>query len=166
LPDVSPAEVIALLEHLHQHGHEEELVAVAENTHKEFARVVLIVNAAEMLALIDTPLNMVVLTAEGKRFVEATPEERPPIWRKQLLTLWLFQEVYDVVQREPDHAVDADFVLETIVQRMPYENFEKVFNTFVRWARFGDLFVYDQAAQTVKLSEAVSPPLHGGAAPR
>lgn len=157
LPDVSPAEIIGLLEHLRQHGHEEELVAVAENIHKEFARVVLIVNAAEMLGLIDTPLNMVVLTAEGKRFVEGTSEERTQLWRTQLLKLWLFQEVYDVVQREPDHAVDTDFVLETIVQRMPYENFEKVFNTFVRWARFGDLFSHDASSQTVKLCEAAMP---------
>jgi hypothetical protein len=160
LPDVSPVEIITLLEHLHRHGHEEEFVSVAENLNKEFARVVLIVNAAEMLGLIDTPLNMVVLTAEGKRFVEGTPEERKTIWRAQLLTLRLFQEVHEVLQRQPDHTVDADFVLETIVQRMPYENYEKIFNTFLHWSRFGELFVYDEATQQLRPANAAGGPGH------
>ena len=34
---------------------------------------------------------------------------------------------------------------------MPYENYEKVFNTFIRWARFGGLFAYDEATQRISL---------------
>ena len=60
---------------------------------------------------------------------------------------------YDLLQREPDHAIDRDFVLETIVTRMPYENYEKIFNTFIRWARFGDLFAYDETVQQISLGE-------------
>ena len=47
--------------------------------------------------------------------------------------------------------IDRDFVLETIVTRMPYENYEKIFNTFIRWARFGDLFAYDETVQRISL---------------
>src|SRR5262249_40699534 len=151
LPDVSAAEVIGLLEYLHARGGEEALARIAESTNREFARVVYIVNAAEMLDFIDRPLHMVVLTALGNRFVEATPAERKTLWRDQLLTLSLFREVFDVLQRQPDHAVDSDFVLETIVTRMPYENYEKVFSTFVRWARFGELFAYDEGTQRITL---------------
>jgi hypothetical protein len=48
--------------------------------------------------------------------------------------------------------VDRGFVLETIVTRMPYENYEKVFNTFVRWGRFGDMFTYDEATQRLVMT--------------
>jgi hypothetical protein len=48
--------------------------------------------------------------------------------------------------------VDSDFVLETIVTHMPYENYEKVFNTFIHWARFGELFGYDEGTQRITLS--------------
>jgi hypothetical protein len=34
---------------------------------------------------------------------------------------------------------------------MPYENYEKVFNTFIRWARFGELFAYDEATRRITL---------------
>ena len=54
-------------------------------------------------------------------------------------------------KRQPDRAVDSDFVLETIVTRMPYENYEKLFQTFVHWARFGELFAYDEATHRITL---------------
>src|SRR5262249_22878797 len=136
LPDVSVTEIVGLLEYLHQHGDEEDIADVADNLNREFARIVLIVKAGELLGFIDTPLQMVVLTETGKRFVEATPENRKELWRERLLTLRLFHEVLEVLQRQPDGSVDADFVLETIVTRMPYENYNKIFNTFLHWARY------------------------------
>ena len=42
-------------------------------------------------------------------------------------------------------------MLETIVTRMPYENYEKIFNTFIRWSRFGGLFTYDETVQQIAL---------------
>jgi hypothetical protein len=36
---------------------------------------------------------------------------------------------------------------------MPSENCELVFNTFVRWARFGGLFDYDADTQKLRLIE-------------
>jgi cobalt-zinc-cadmium resistance protein CzcA len=151
LPDVSAAEVIGLLEFLHQRGDQEDIVRIAAETNREFARVVYIVKAAEMLDVAETPLNMVVLTAEGKRLVEATPDDRKALWRERLLTLRLFREVYELLQKRPDRTVDSDFVLETIVMFMPYENYEKVFATFIRWARFGGLFAYDETTQRISL---------------
>ncbi len=32
---------------------------------------------------------------------------------------------------------------------MPQENYEKVFDTFVGWARFGDLFSYNEASDVL-----------------
>jgi hypothetical protein len=151
LPDVSPIEIISLMEYLQQRGGEEEIVRIADETNREFARVVYIVKAGEMLGLMETPLQMVVLTPVGTRFIQATPEDRKDIWRDRLLKLNLFREVHDILERQPDRAVDSDFVLETIVTRMPYENYEKVFSTFVRWARFGELFAYDEGSHRITL---------------
>jgi cobalt-zinc-cadmium resistance protein CzcA len=152
LPDVSPGEITSLLEYLHVCGGEEEIVRIADRTNHKFAEVILTVRAAEMLGLLTSPPQMASLTPGGKRFVEATPDERKALWRERLLTLPLFREVYQLLQREPDHAVDSDFVQESIVMRMPYENYEQVFHTFVRWARFGQLFSYDAETQRIKLS--------------
>ena len=97
------------------------------------------------------PVQLVVLTDPGKRFMQAIPELRKSIWREQLLKLGLFREVSDLLERQPGRTVDSDFVLETIVTRMPYENCEKVFATFVRWACFGDLFAYDETTRRISM---------------
>jgi hypothetical protein len=151
LPDVSAVEILGLLQYLQQHEGQSNVVRIAEETNREFAHLVFTVKAAEMLGLVETALQIVFVSDLGTRFAEGTPEERKAIWRDQLLTLRLFQEVNDVLERQPDRAVDSDFVLETIVTRMPYENYEKVFNTFIRWARFGELFLYDDVTHRLSL---------------
>ena len=56
LPDVSAAEVIALLEFLHRRDGQEDIIRIADDTNREFARVVYTVKAAEMLGVAETPL--------------------------------------------------------------------------------------------------------------
>jgi NitT/TauT family transport system ATP-binding protein len=151
LPDATTSDIVGLVEHLNARGGEQDVFQICDETTREFARIIAIVKAAEMLDFLETPGQMVVLTAMGKALAKAGPEARKALWRGQLLTLRLFHTVYEVIQRSPDHVIDRDFVLETIVTRMPYENYEKVFSTFIRWARFGELFAYDEAVQMLSL---------------
>jgi len=152
LPDVTAVEVVGMLEYLRQRDGEAEVFRIADDMNQEFGHVINIVKAGEMLDFVDTPKELVVLTATGNRFLAASAGERKVIWREQLLSLRLFQEIHEVAQRQPERAIDRDFVLETIVTRMPYENYEKIFQTLVRWARFGELFSYDEAAQRLVLT--------------
>jgi hypothetical protein len=150
LPDVAPEDVVALLEHLVTHGGEAEVFQLADRTNTEFARLLALVKTAEMLDFVEAPGHMVVLTERGKAFC-AVPADRPALWREQLLRLGLFREIRDVLLHQPGQSIDWDFVLETIITRMPAENYERVFNTFVRWARFGHLFDYNEETQRVTL---------------
>jgi len=151
LPEASASEIVGLLEYLDARGGRQDVFHIASDTHREFGRMINIVKAAEMLNFVDTPKSMVILEQEGLRFVQAGPELRKDIWRDQLLKLHLFREVHDVLQRRPNHEVDREFVLETIIIRMPEENYEKVFDTFIGWARFGDLFSYDETTDMISL---------------
>jgi NitT/TauT family transport system ATP-binding protein len=151
LPDADASEIVGLLEYLDARGGKEEVFRIASDTHREFGRVLNIVEAAELLDFVDTPKRMVVLDVAGKRFVKAMPEQQKAIWREQLLKLHLFREVYNALQRQPDHTIDQELVLEMIVLHMPEENYEKMFYVLVRWARFGNLFTYDETDQTVSL---------------
>jgi len=78
----------------------------ADDTNCEFGRMINIVEAAELLDLVDTPKRLVVLEPDGVRLVRAAPEEQKAIWKAQLLKLNLFRLVYDVLQRQPGHEVD------------------------------------------------------------
>ena len=81
----------------------------------------------------------------------AAAEERQAIWRARLLGLGLFRLVHDALHHQPGAPVDRDFVLETLALHMPQENPQTVFSTFIRWARFGNLFAYDEARQAISL---------------
>jgi NitT/TauT family transport system ATP-binding protein len=151
LPTAMAGEIVGLLEYLAARGDREEVFRITTDTNREFGRVLNIVEAAELLDFVDTPKRMVVLDTLGKRFLQAPAEERQAIWREQLLKLRLFREIYDVLQRQPDHRVDQDFLYETIVLNLPHENYETIFHTFIHWARFGNLFAYDEASQSISL---------------
>jgi len=152
IPPVSAVEIVGLLELLATRGGQEDVFRIAVAANKEFGHVIAVVKAAEMLNFVDTPKSTVILEPLGKRFAQASAEDRKAIWREQLLTLSLFREIHDVLRRQRKHRIDRDFILETIVIRLPQENYEQVFQTLVGWATFGDLFVYDEAKDTVALA--------------
>lgn len=148
LPATSHSEVIGLLEYLDAHGGKDDVFEISTNVHQEFGRTISIIKAAEILGFVDTPKQDVVLTALGRRFVQADAEERKQIWRTQLLNIKLFRDIYARLQHEP---IAADDVKEMIIIGLPQENYETMFDTFVLWGRFGDLFAYDEDTEKITL---------------
>jgi NitT/TauT family transport system ATP-binding protein len=151
LPDAQASEVVGLLEYLDARDGREDVFRIAGDTNREFGRVLNIVKAAEMLDLVDTPKRLAVFTPEGRAFVRCGPDERKVIWRRKLLDLRIFADVRDALQEDPTHKLPKDFVLETIVLRMPAEDYERMFSIWIGWARYGDLFAYDEDEETVSL---------------
>ena len=147
LPDAAPLRLVGLLEYLDAHGGKEDLFRIAADTNQEFGVVIGLVKAGEMLDFLDTPRRLVVLTSDGERFVKASHHDRKAVWREQLLKLRLFQEVRKMLA--VDGRVSREQVLELIMLEMPHENYDKVFDTLVHWARSGDLFAYDEGSETL-----------------
>jgi NitT/TauT family transport system ATP-binding protein len=144
IPQATVSEIVGLLEFLDARGRQDDLFRIAADTHREFGRVINIVEAAELLHLVQTPKRLVILDEVGREFLKANAEGRKVIWREQLLKLELFRRVHEALQHEPSHRIHHDFVYEMIVLHMPGEHYERVFETFVRWGRFGNIFGYDK----------------------
>lgn len=152
LPRAAPNEIVGLLEYLDARGGRDDLFRIAHDTGRPFGSMIEIVEAAEMLDFVDTPKRLVVLDSAGRTFLAAVPPDRPGVWREQLLRLRLFRDVRDALARHPGEAVPKMFVLETIVLHLPQEDYEQQFDIFVQWARFGDLFAYDEATGLITAS--------------
>lgn len=151
LPHTTTSAIVGLLEYLEAMGGSDEIFEIAAATDQEFGTMIAIVKAAEMLGFVDTPKQDVILTNDGKRFVAAEPDERKVIWRDQLLRLRFFREIYDLLRADPDGEVNAEVIYERIAKAMPHEKYETVFDTMVRWARFGNLFAYDEDTERLSL---------------
>ena len=151
IPQVGAGEIVGLLEYLDARGGQEDVFQIASDTDREFGKLIAVVNAAEMLDLVDTPKRMVVLSPDGAQLVKASPEDRKALWRDHVLRLRLFQVVLEALKRQEEHRVDRDFVLELIAVNMPNEDYDGVFATFLSWSRFAELFSYDEATETITL---------------
>jgi NitT/TauT family transport system ATP-binding protein len=144
LPDISPLEIVGLLEYLDARGGQEDVFEIASDTGREFGHVLSVVKAVELLDFVDTPKRMVVLQAEGIRFVKAGAVARRALWREQLMKLKLFRDVRSRLLKHPRKGLPADSVQEYIALLLPHENYEKMFETFVLWSQFGGFLHYDE----------------------
>jgi len=151
LPEGTPSEILGLLEYLDARGGSEDVFRIAIDTRRPFDHLLRVVAAAELLGFVDTPKRLVVLNPLGRRFLNAPTSDRKAIWREQLLRIELFRLVYTALQQQPDRSLDQDFVLETIILHLPEENYQRLFDTFLHWARFGELLSYDEVRGTLKL---------------
>ncbi len=151
IPDATPTEILGLLEYLDARGGREDVFRIANEIGQEFGKLISVVNAAEILDLVDTPKRMVALDAAGRRLVRASAEERPAIWREQVLGLRLFQQVREALESSERHRISREFVLELIAVAMPQEDYDTAFARFVAWARYGELFAYDDGTETLSL---------------
>ena len=150
LPNVALDEIVnGILEYLDARGGKEDVFRISTETDKEFGDIIKVVKAAELLDFVDTPKRMVVLTADGQRFMKATSQERQIIWKEQLLKLRIFKQVNDMLAKHPRAKLDAELVHEIIIFNLPHENLERTFETFIHWTHFGNLFAYDEDTKKI-----------------
>jgi NitT/TauT family transport system ATP-binding protein len=168
MPDVAPSTafetvplarasaVEGLVEYLDARGGREDVFRIASDTNQEFGHLMAVVNAAELLDLVDTPKRTVVLSPEGLQFVRAAVPERRALWRARIRELRLVQAVEAAAAKDPARGVDRDFVLDLIALHMPNESGEAVFDVFVSWARYGELLSWDEERERLTLTAAAA----------
>ena len=145
LPDAGASEVIGLLEVLEDHGGRADVFHVVDHIGQEFGHVLAVTKAAELLDLVDTPKQDVVVTALGKRFLAVSVPERKLMFRERVKALHIFSDVMTMIERAANHRLEGEAVLEMLALRLPYEDPERMLRTLVNWGRHADLFDYDQA---------------------
>ncbi len=150
LPDVMAGEIEALLEYLDTHGGQDDVFLIAAETHRDSGRLVSAAKAAELLGFVTTAGRQVALDPVGGRFVKASHADRKAIWRERILQLRLFRVTQEMLRREGG-PIDSEVVRETLILNLPEEDYEKEFATFVDWARYGDLFAYDDMTGQISM---------------
>jgi NitT/TauT family transport system ATP-binding protein len=150
LPRASASDIVHLIEYLDARAGRDDVFRIANDTQREFGELIAAVQAAELLGFVDTPRRMAVLELLGQRFARADEPTRKQLWREQLLGLALFARVGQAIARSPTHRIGADLVVDMIVLALPQEHYERTFDVFISWARYGDLFAYDETARTLE----------------
>ena len=143
LPDATTSEVIGLLEVLDDHGGQDDVFDLVEHIGREFGKVLAVVKAAELLDVVDTPKQDVVLTDSGRRFLKLSVPERKTSFRELVVKLHIFKDVLEMLARADRHEVDEEIITSSLALRLPYEDPDRLFRTLVNWGRHADLFDHD-----------------------
>ncbi len=151
LPAVRLGEILGLLEILSDHGGSMNLFDIDALTDYDFGRTIAVAKAAEMLDLVDTPKDDVVLTNGGLRMVKASTADRPALLRAELLKLGVFCLVIQELAKDPDTPLTEEAVRDLLAMRLPTVDSNELFDTLLDWGRAGQLFDFDAAADTLAL---------------
>ena len=151
LPTVSVSEIVGLLEVVHDHGDRIDLFTLAARLRLDLGRAILVVKAAELLGLVDTPKQEVVITALGRQFIASDENARKRIFHQQLVKVPTFAFLADRVRRAPNGRLPGDLVQEELALHVPNEPTQSQFDTIIAWGRYGALLGYDSDADEVYL---------------
>ena len=143
LPHVSPGEILGLLEILDDNNGMVDIFDLAQKTGRDFGSTITVVKAAELLDFVDTPKHNVVFTDTGRQFLKGDVNNRKLLFKQQILSLRLFEVVSGMLKRNESLNLSEEIVLEQLAILLPNEDVEKLFETMVGWARYGELFGYN-----------------------
>jgi len=151
LPDVQISEVIGLLETIHDEGGVADIFDLAHSIGKDFGQTLYLVKAAELLDLVDTPKQTVVLTESGRRFVGADVNVRKSMLHQLFGDLRIVQQVSSLLKQSETLRLPVEVIEQKVAGWLPNENPEKVVSVLISWGRFSEVFGYNDDAKELYL---------------
>jgi NitT/TauT family transport system ATP-binding protein len=153
IPNAPVETIVGLLEIIEDAQETINVFDLSARIGKEFGETIATVKAAEMLNLVDTPKDDVLMAEAGWYFLAASPPARKALFRQAIMKLRLFQMLTSRLAEAPDGRIDADSVLEELGKLLPYDQPAKLLDTLIAWGRYAELIDFDQDTNTVRLHE-------------
>ena len=151
LPAAGVGEIIGLLSVVHDHGNHMNIFDLASALRLDLNRAILSANAAEVLGLVETPKQEVVLMPLGREFEAGDANARKRIFHAQLWKVPTFAFLIDRLRHTPELRLPADVIQEDLAMHLPNEPNQQLFDTVIAWGRYGELLGYDPATEMVYL---------------
>jgi NitT/TauT family transport system ATP-binding protein len=148
LPNVNMGEVMGLVQTLGKEP--ESIFALTTRLKRDFSTFLSVIKAAELIGLAETPGQAVRLTPKGLEFKAADPKLRKILMHNLLLDLKTFRHFADRIDHAEDRQITEQDVLADLAQLFPGERPKVLFKTLMGWARYGELFTFNQREGTLK----------------
>lgn len=151
LPEIQIVEMIGLLEEIADQEGVADIFELAHHTGKDFGRTLYLVKGAELLQLVDTPKQTVVLTHLGKQFVEGDINVRKKMLHELFGSLRIVQMTSNLLRKDDRLRMPVEAITERVGEWLPNENPHQVVETLVSWGRFAEYFGYNDDTKEVYL---------------
>src|ERR1700742_3254613 len=154
LTHVSPNQISGLIEALAAAPYDgkADLPDIAYEQELEVDELFPVAEAMQLLRLADVEGGDIKLTHMGKRFADGELNERKEIFSRALQShIPLTAHIKKVLDERASHSAPYRRFLDELEDHMAEDTAEETLKTNVSWARFGELFSYDDDAASFSL---------------
>jgi len=154
LSHVSPNQISGLIEALSAapYNGKADLPDIAYEQELEVDELFPVAEAMQLLRLAEVEGGDIKLTHMGKRFADGELNERKEIFSRALQNhVPLAAHIRKVLDERVSHSAPKTRFLDELEDHMPEVAAEETLKTVVSWARFGELFSYDDDAAAFSL---------------
>jgi NitT/TauT family transport system ATP-binding protein len=151
LPNIPIYEMIGLLESIGADGGSADIFTLSQSIAKEFGQTLYLVKSAELLELVDTPRQQVVLTELGWNFVAGDINVRKRMLHELFGALKLVRLVTELLKKSDTLRLPLDIVTEKVGGWLPNENPHGTVDVLIAWGRFAEYFGYNDDAKELYL---------------
>src|SRR5258706_4433800 len=154
LTHVSPNQISGLIEALAAppYSGKADLPDVAYEQELEVDELFPVAEAMQLLRLADVEGGDIQLTHMGKRFADGELNERKEIFSRALMNnVPLAAHIRKILDERASHSAPKTRFLDELEDHMAEDGAEETLKTVVSWARFGELFSYDDDAALFSL---------------
>ncbi len=151
LPHVQMIEVIGLVEAIAVDGGAVDVFVLSADIGKDFGHTLYLVKAAELLNLIDSPKQQVVLTKQGQLFSNADVNTRKKMLNENFSKLVIVQKTMELLRKSEKVRIPRTSLIEKLGEWLPNENPEKIAEVLIAWGRYSEVFGYNDDTKSIYL---------------
>jgi len=133
----------------------EDLYDLSCQIGKDFAATLSVVKAAELLHLVETPGQDVVLTALGKRFRSLGIGGKKGVLHDQMLRIKMIELVIRLIEATPEKVLHEDRLIAELGRIFPHEKPKMLWKTILNWCRYAEVLDYDTHKREIRRFERV-----------
>ncbi len=147
LPDVTIGRLMGLLEVMRETPGPDDMYRLAGGLQLELDDLVPLVDAAELLGLIEVQEGDYELTDLGRRMADAEEKERKALFRERVLDVPLLRLIVGRLRERESGQVPREEIRHSMPGRFSRKRAERQIDTAIDWGRYAELFDYDADAQ-------------------
>jgi NitT/TauT family transport system ATP-binding protein len=151
LPNIQIVEMIGLLEAVADQGGVADIFELAHDTGRDFGQTLYLVKGAELLELVETPRQNVLLTDLGKHFVAGDINVRKRMLHELFGSLRIVHMTSNLLQKNENLRIPIDDLRERVGEWLPNENPHHIVEALISWGRFAEYFGYNDDSKEVYL---------------
>jgi NitT/TauT family transport system ATP-binding protein len=147
LPRVSPNVQAGLMEAVaaEPYGGRADLPPLAASLQLEIDELFPIAETLQLLRFAELAEGDLRLTEAGNRFVHGNPDERKKLFAQHLVTyVPLAGHIKHVLDERATHRAPASRFRDELEDQMPEEAAEQTLRAVISWARYAEVFAYDE----------------------